>query len=146
MNIKLALLVTSTLMTVGQASAQDTAATLQDMNGKVLMNKGSGLVSGKEGAALIDGDRIVTLDKSAARIVFPDGCGVTLQENMIFVVNSQLGCKALPVTNNPPPAQAAGLTQGQGTMIGAAYVGGGAIIGNTVFNNNRQDNRPISSQ
>lgn len=145
MKIRIVLLLTSLLTVVGQATAQDTAATLQDMNGKVLMNKGSGLVSGKAGTALADGDRIVTLDKSGARIVFPDGCGVTLQENMIFVINSQLGCKALPVASNPPPP-ATGLTPGQGAMIGAAYVGGGAIIGNTVFNHNRHDNRPISSQ
>ena len=147
MKIVTALLLTSTLLTVGQATAQGTAATLQDLNGKVLMNKGSGLVSGKAGAALVDGDRIVTLDKAGARIVFPDGCGVTLEENMIFVINSQLGCKALPVASNPPPAApAAGLTPVQGIVIGAAYVGGGAIIGNSVFSNNHHDNRPISSQ
>ena len=150
MKIVTALLLTSALMAVGQAGAQGTAATLQDLNGKVLMNKGSGLVSGKPGTALLDGDRIVTLDKSGAKIIFPDGCGVTLEENMIFVINSQLGCKALPVASNPPPVAptATGLTATQGLLIGAAYVGGGAIIGNTVFNNNKNnnDNRPISSQ
>ena len=149
MKIVTALLLTSALMAVGQAGAQGTAATLQDLNGKVLMNKGSGLVSGKPGTALLDGDRIVTLDKSGARIIFPDGSAVTLEENMIFVINSQLGCKALPVASNPPPvAPATGLTAPQGLLIGAAYVGGGAIIGNTVFNNkkNNNDNRPISSQ
>ena len=140
-----ALLLSSALFAAGQAVAQDTAATLQDLNGKVLMNKGSGLVSGKSGAALLDGDRVVTLDKSGARIVFPDGCGVTLQENMIFVINSQLGCKALPIASNQPVAP--GLTSpAQGLVFGTAYVGAGALIGNAVFNNNHNDNRPISSQ
>ena len=64
MKIVTALLLASALMTAGQAAAQSTEATLQDLSGKVLMNKGDGLVSGKAGAALVDGDRIVTLDKS----------------------------------------------------------------------------------
>ncbi len=145
MKIVTALLLASALMTAGQAAAQSTEATLQDLSGKVLMNKGDGLVSGKAGAALVDGDRIVTLDKSGARIVFPDGCGVTLEENMIFVINSQLGCKAAPVATNQPAAP--GLTTPtQGLILGTAYVGGGALIGNSIFNNNHHDNRPISRQ
>lgn len=145
MKIVTALLLASALMTAGQAAAQSTGATLQDLSGKVLMNKGDGLVSGKAGSVLVDGDRIVTLDKSGARIVFPDGCGVTLEENMIFVINSQLGCKAAPVATNQPAAP--GLTTPtQGLILGTAYVGGGALIGNSIFNNNHHDNRPISRQ
>lgn len=145
MKIVTALLLASALMTAGQAAAQSAGATLQDLSGKVLMNKGDGLVSGKTGSVLVDGDRIVTLDKSGARIVFPDGCGVTLEENMIFVINSQLGCKATPVATNQPAAP--GLTTPtQGLILGTAYVGGGALIGNSIFNNNRHDNRPISRQ
>ena len=140
-----ALLLASTLAATGQAAAQGTgAATLQELNGKVLMNKGDGLVSGKAGTALMDGDRIVTLDKSGAKIVFPDGGVVALEENMIFVIGPE-GSKALPVASNQPAAP--GLTTPtQGLILGTAYVGGGAIIGNAVFNNNRHDNRPISSQ
>jgi len=146
MKIVTALLLASALVATGQATAQGTgAATLQDLNGKVLMNTGDGLVSGKAGSALMDGDRIVTLEKSGAKIIFPDGCGVTLEENMIFVINSQLGCKAAPVASNQP-ATAGLMTPTQGLILGTAYVGGAAIIGNTVFNNNRNDNRPISSQ
>jgi hypothetical protein len=139
------LIVASTLLIAGQAAAQSADATLQDLSGKVLVNKGDGLVSGRAGSALMDGDRIVTLDKSGARIVFPDGCGVALQENMIFVVNAQLGCKAVPVASNQPVAP--GLTTPtQGMILGTAYVGGGALIGNSIFNHNRNDDRPISRQ
>ena len=145
MKIVTALLLASTLAITGQAIAQGTGATLQDLSGKVLMNKGDGLVSGKAGTALLDGDRIVTLDKSGARIVFPDGCGVTLEENMIFVINSQLGCRAVPVAANQPLAP--GLTTPtQGLILGTAYVGGGALVGNLIFNHNRNDDRPISRQ
>ena len=145
MKIVTALLLASTLVIAGQAAAQSSDATLQDLSGKVLVNKGEGLVSGKAGAALVDGDRIVTLDKSAARIIFPDGCSVALEENMIFVINAQLGCKAVPVASSQPVAP--GLTTPtQGLILGTAYVGGGALIGNSIFNNNRHDNRPISRQ
>ena len=138
-------IIASTLLIAGQANAQSADATLQDPVGKVLVNKGDGLVSGKAGAALMDGDRIVTLDKSVARIVFPDGCSVALQENMIFVVNAQLGCRAVPVASSQPVAP--GLTTPtQGMILGTAYVGGGALIGNSIFNNNRNDDRPISRQ
>jgi len=145
MKIVTALLLASTLVIAGQAAAQSSDATLQDLSGKVLVNKGEGLVSGKAGAALVDGDRIVTLDKSAARIIFPDGCSVALEENMIFVINAQLGCKAVPVASSQPVAP--GLTTPtQGLILGTAYVGGGALIGNSIFNNNRHDDRPISRQ
>lgn len=145
MKIVTALLLTSALMTAGQAVAQDMEATLQYLSGKVLVNKGDGLVSGKAGTALLDGDRIVTLDKSSARIIFPDGCSVALEENMIFVINSQLGCRAVPVAANQPLAP--GLTTPtQGLILGTAYVGGGALVGNLIFNQNRNDDRPISRQ
>jgi len=145
MKIVTALLLASTLVIAGQANAQSVDATLEDPVGKVLVNKGDGLVSGKAGAALMDGDRIVTLDKSVARIVFPDGCSVALEENMIFVINAQLGCRAVPVASNQPVAP--GLTTPtQGMILGTAYVGGGALIGNSIFNHNRHDDRPISRQ
>lgn len=150
-----ALLLFSALVATGQAVAQGAEATLEDLSGKVLMNKGDGLVSGKTGTSLVDGDRIVTLDKAGAKIVFPDGCSVTLEENMIFVINSRLGCKALPVASNTPPAAVSGLTAGQELFIGVAWVGAGAGTVNAVVNRNgygrngrcrnRRDDCPISS-
>jgi hypothetical protein len=137
------LIVASTLLIPGQANAQSADATLQDPVGKVLVNKGDGLVSGKAGAALGDGDRIVTLDKSGARVVFTDGCSVTLEENQIFVIDARLGCKALPIASSPVPAAVGGLTATQGLLIGTIVVGGGAAL---IGNANSQDNRPISRQ
>jgi hypothetical protein len=137
------LIIASTLLIAGQTNAQSADATLQDPVGKVLVNKGDGLVSGKAGAALGDGDRIVTLDKSGARVVFTDGCSVTLEENQIFVIDARLGCKALPIASSPVPAAVGGLTTTQGLLIGAIVVGGGAAL---IGNANSQDNRPISRQ
>ena len=144
MKIVTALLLASALAATGQAAAQGTgAATLQDLNGKVLMNKGDGLVSGKAGAALVEGDRIVTLDKSGAKIVFADGCTVTLEENNIFVINAELGCKALPVASTGSAATAGGFNATAAALIGASLVGAGLAIG---VGNGNNDNRPISAQ
>lgn len=140
------MLLASTLLAMGQAAAQDTeAATLRDLNGKVLVNKGDGLKSGKAEMALKDGDRIITLDKSGVRVIFPDGCDVLLEENMIFVIDSQLGCKAALWSSNQTAAP--GLTtSSQGLITGTLYVGGAALLGNAIFKSNSQDNRPISRQ
>ena len=145
MKIVTALLLASTLVATGQAAAQGTgAATLQDFNGKVLMNKGDGLVSGKAGAALKDGDRIVTLEKSGAKIVFADGCTVTLEENNIFVINAELGCKALPVASTGAAGGVSGTTA---ALIGAGVLGLGlALGGGGGGGSSTNDNRPISAQ
>ena len=137
-----AFLLFSALVTAGQAAAQGTDATLQGLSGKVLMNKGDGLVSGKPGTALVDGDRIVTLDKSSAKIVFADGCTVTLEENNIFVINAELGCKALPVASTGAAA-AGGMSGTTAALIGVGVLGLGLAIGGGNGNN---DNRPISAQ
>jgi len=134
------LLLASAVMFAGQALAKDETATLKDMTGKVLVNKGEGLVSGKAGAPLVDGDRIVTLDKSSVRVVFRDGCDVTLQENMVFVVDAQQGCKAVPIASGQG-APGLGLTNNQ-VVLGTVILGGGALI----VGNGRGDNRPISKQ
>jgi hypothetical protein len=146
MKLAITLLFVSALGIVGQAAAQSTgAATLQDLNGKVLVNKGNGLVSGKSGTALMDGDRVVTLDKSGARIVFADGCAVTLEENKIFLISTELGCKALPVASTAAPA--AGLTTGQMALIGAGVLGlGAALAAGGGGGSSSNDNTPISNQ
>jgi len=141
-----ALLLVSALVAAGQAAAQGTGATLQDFSGKVLMNKGEGLVSGKAGAALVDGDRIVTLDKASARIVFADGCTVTLEENNIFVINAELGCKALPVASTGAAAAAGGMSGTTAALIGAGVLGLGLALGGGGGGSSTDDNRPIIAQ
>lgn len=131
MKIVTAMLLASALVVTGQAVAEQAgAATLQGLNGNVLVDKGAGLVPGKAGAALKDGDRIFTLEKSGAKIVFPDGNAVMLSKNSTFVVNAELGSKALPVASNPPPAALSGPTAGQESFIRLAQVGSGACTDN----------------
>lgn len=146
MNKKLsyALVCAFSLFANGYALAQKSpeVATLKDLDGKVLVNKGEGLKSAAPGMDLVDGNRIVTLDKSSVRIVFGDGCDVRLKENEIFVIDAKLGCKALVTSSSPA---ATGLTSGQIALIGAGVVGVGIIIGSS-GGGSSNDNRPISSQ
>lgn len=146
MKIVTALMLASALAATGQAAAQGTDATLQGLSGKVLMNKGDGLVSGKAGTALVDGDRIVTLDKSSAKIVFADGCTVTLEENNIFVINAELGCKALPVASTGAAAAAGGMSGTTAALIGAGVLGLGLALGGGGGGSSSTDDRPISAQ
>lgn len=132
---------------IGLACAQEPAnvAKVTEATGKVLVNKGNGLVSTKAGAALVDGDRIVTLDKSNARVMFSDGCELVLEENKILVIDMNLGCKAAVLASEPVPgAVAAGGSIAAGLWIGGiAGAGGALLIG---ANRNNPDNRPISGQ
>ena len=138
---------TLSCLCIGLAYAQDPAevAKVTEANGKVLVNKGNGLVSTKAGAALVNGDRIVTLDKSNARVLFSDGCELVLEENKILVIDLKQGCKAAVLASEPVPgAVAAGGSIAAGLWIGGiAGAGGALLIG---ANRNNPDNRPISGQ
>jgi hypothetical protein len=146
MKIATALLIVASMLVIAEptfAQNQSKTATLRDLNGKVLVNKGDGLISGKEGAPLMDGDRIVTLDKSSAEIVFDDGCTITLKENRVLVIDMDLGCKALPLASNGAAVATGGFNAAAAALIGAGVVGAGIAIGG---GNNNNDNRPISAQ
>mgnify|MGYP003382997614 CR=1 FL=1 len=135
---------------MGLAYAAEPAgvAKVTEANGKVLVNKGNGLVSTKAGAPLVDGDRIVTLDKSNARVIFSDGCELVLEENKILVIDMKLGCKAAVLASEPAVgAVAAGESLPAGLWIGGIAVAGGALlVGANSNNKNNPDNRPISGQ
>ena len=141
---------TLSCLCIGFAYAQDPAnvAKVTEANGKVLVNKGNGLVSTKAGAPLGDGDRIVTLDKSNARVIFSDGGELVLEENKILVIDMKLGSKAAVLASEPAAgAVAAGGSLPAGLWIGGIAVAGGALlVGANSNNNNNPDNRPISGQ
>lgn len=147
------LILCSTISGAGLAADPVADATLAEFEGKALVSKGNGLVSGKPGAALNDGDRVITLDKSSARIVFPDGCSIVLPENNMLVIDMKLGCKAVPVANTSPApgtlgtATATGAITGGELLIygGALLVPGGYAIARRGHRHHHHD-RPISEQ
>ena len=140
---------TLSCLCIGFAYAQDPAnvAKVTEANGKVLVNKGNGLVSTKAGTLLVDGDRIVTLGKSNARVIFSDGYECVLEENKILVIDMKLGSKSAVLASEPAAgAVAAGGSLPEGLWIVGIIGAGGALLAGANSNNNNSDNRPISGQ
>ena len=137
---------------MGLACAAEPAgvAKVTEANGKVLVNQGNGLLSAKTGAELVDGDRVVTLDKANARIMFSDGCEVFLEQNKILVIDMKLGCKAAVLASEPGPgvvAVAVDPLLARGMFSGVVFVVvNAAIVGANRNNRNNPDNQPISAQ
>jgi hypothetical protein len=77
------------------AQAETTSvATLSQVTGKVMVNKGKGFVAAKSGMALADADRLITLDGSGAVVVYGDGCASQMKANSVMSVSKALGCKS----------------------------------------------------
>lgn len=143
-------------------------ASLANIDGKILVNKGKGFVSAKPGMALTDGDRVIALDGSRAAVVYPDGCVTQIKENSLLAMEKGAGCnKELVRTGANQPlryAQAIGgsaidakdtkpgspvsapVTQ---TGLGGAQtfilIGGALGVGGMLFDAS-QDDDPISAQ
>jgi hypothetical protein len=127
-------------LTVSAAQA-DTAsvATLTQVGGKVMVNKGKGFVAAKSGMALAENDRLITLDASSASVVFADGCVNNVKANSVLAVSKAAGCKTQAMNvNSPMPIRYAqtGGTQNDGNTGGGEggnkmmpwLIGGGAIL------------------
>lgn len=159
-----AAMVLGTFATAVQAAEPMKLASLADVNGKVLVNKGKGYTSAKSGTMLESGDRVISLDGSKAAVVFPDGCVTELKENSLLTLDKDAGCGKKPVaTGATEPlryAQAIG-----STMTDAGGGAAGGVGGNFVFRNafligsgtvialdaarhyrHRNDDTPISGQ
>jgi hypothetical protein len=90
-------LISAMALGVGVSAAQaDTAsvATLTQVNGKVMVNKGQGFTTAKAGMSLSNNDRIITLDDSSAAIAFADGCVNSMKSNSVLAVSKTVGCNA----------------------------------------------------
>ena len=84
---------TLSCLCIGFAYAQDPAnvAKVTEANGKVLVNKGKGYVTAKQGMEIRPGDRVVALDKASAKVVYNDGCVTDLKENDLLSMDGK-GC------------------------------------------------------
>jgi hypothetical protein len=123
-------------------------ASLAQINGKVLVDKGKGFVTAKSGMALGAKDRVITLNDSSAAVVYSNGCMNKLKSNSLLTLDKELGCnkQSLSIQATEKPlryAQAIGATvtdvpatagaTGTSGATGTAGVAGGALAGNTVF-------------
>ncbi len=96
-------------------------ATLSNVNGEVLVNRGQGFRPAAPGMALRPGDRILVTARGRARLSYTGGCGVSLGAGSMATVTKLAPCKVglrqariLAIAQNdstaPPPPGAAATT------------------------------------
>lgn len=95
------------------------AATLSNVQGKVLVNKGTGFVEAQPGMEIAPGDRVLVQPGGSAQVTYPNGAVGSLQPGGIFT---------LPATPPPVPVGEAAAA-GAGGINTALVVGGIAILG-----------------
>lgn len=103
---------------VASGSAQ--AASLVDAKGQVWVGREKGFDLVQGAAELSPGDKVKVGSKSVARVVYPDGCSVTVKANSLATV-----AKHSPCSFNAQVGGADGDLSGN-MLIGA---GGAAVVG-----------------
>jgi len=129
----------------GMASAQDKAApvaTLEKLEGTVMVDRGTGYTTQKGAVQLNEGDSVITLKDSAAEIVFRDGCRAQLNANNMMSISLNPGCKAPIVAVNPPAPFTAGAGASSWALPALAGVGVVALIAAS----GGDDDTPISGE
>ena len=89
------------------AAEPGTVATLGETEGTVMVDHGKGFVTSKPGEALLENDRVITLEGASAKVVFADGCAANLKSNNMIVVKADPGCKAAVVDATKATTEAA---------------------------------------
>jgi hypothetical protein len=121
-------------------------ATLEKAEGTVMVDQGKGFVSSKASAKLNEGDRVITLDKSGAEIVFNDGCRAQLKSNNMMTIALNPGCKAAIVAVNG--ATSAGGAGAAAASAPLSYTGFSVLAAGTAYAlaGSGNDDKPISGE
>lgn len=106
--------------TPAPAPAPDAIATLKLIRGSVMINEGTDFVAGQPEQRLKEGDKVMVLDDSFARIVFDDECRLDIEANKMVVVPDRSTCAGARITEQ------ALKPKGQGA-IGSASGGPGLL-------------------
>lgn len=105
------------------------AATLSDVTGRVLVQRGEGFQSVDNDATVRAGDRILTGEKSSVIIVYGEGCSQTVLANQSVVVMSEPPCGSggfeLPQLDDAIIIGGSALILGGGAAIAIAAGDGG---------------------
>ncbi|MBV2235194.1 MAG: hypothetical protein KUL75_06560 [Sterolibacterium sp.] len=116
-----------------QAAEQASLATLTNVSGKVLVNKGSGYLAAKSGTSLATGDRVISLNGATASVVYQDGCVTQMPENSLLAFDKFTACGKEPfkVASAKQPVQFAEAIGG--TMNDGSPIGSGATTDRTAL-------------
>lgn len=76
----------------GQPQAPTSAATLVDIEGNVLVNRGEQFVQGGDGDVLASGDRVMAMEASSALLRYDDGCDVKVEPETVVTLSEGSPC------------------------------------------------------
>lgn len=125
------------------ASAADPSAVLQQSTGRVFVGQTATMIKAQPGMPLYAGNRVVAAAGGGAKVIYPDGCAVSLPENSALAVGKPDQCKAGQATiytvggfqnarigqAGPVNSVVVGSTAAGGTATGVGAGVAGATIG-----------------
>ncbi|NUJ81657.1 hypothetical protein HUN39_16820 [Methylocystis sp. FS] len=121
---------------VASGSAQ--AASLVDAKGQVWVGREKGFDLVQGAAELSPGDKVKVGSKSVARVVYPDGCSVTVKANSLATVAKHSPCSFSAQVGGADGDLGGNLMLGVGgtALVGGALAGAGVLSSGGGDNNN----------
>jgi len=121
MCVRLALLVTTTAIFLPSAAASLKAATLEGIQGEVLVDRGGGFDVAPGPTTLKPGDTVIANPGGVAQIVYDSECKVPVQPGSVIAVRKESPCSQKKV------AEVEG--GGGGGLSTTTVLVGGAVVG-----------------
>jgi len=114
---------------VASGSAQ--AASLVDAKGQVWVGREKGFDLVQGAAELSPGDKVKVGSKSVARVVYPDGCSVTVKANSLATVAKHSPCSFSAQAGGTDDNLGGSMLIGAGgaALVGGALAGAGILAG-----------------
>ncbi|MBG0799966.1 hypothetical protein IYW40_00250 [Methylocystis sp. H4A] len=114
---------------VASGSAQ--AASLVDAKGQVWVGREKGFDLVQGAAELSPGDKVKVGSKSVARVVYPDGCSVTVKANSLATVAKHSPCSFSAQAGGADGELGGNMMLGLGgtALVGGALAGAGILAG-----------------
>jgi len=77
---------------LAQPEAPKSAASLAEVSGSVLVNRGEEFVAGVDGDLLGNGDRVMAMENATALLKYDDGCDVKVESGTVVTLSEGSPC------------------------------------------------------
>jgi hypothetical protein len=137
--MRIALLIVGVLSSLA-VSPSAHAATVNAMQGQVLLNLGQGYkqVSGSSEAG--PGAIVVANPGGSAQVVYSDGCSITVTPGMVYTIAPQSPCGS----GSGGPGFGGGFEMNTTTMVALGALAGGGIAAAIIFSTGSSSKKPAS--